>query len=80
MEMILTRAAFSGARTRTKSEATGREDTTSSCQVSKCSNYLLVARRELPVWFKVTFSPKIFGSLTTRDEKDHSILPARNVS
>ena len=47
MEMILTRAAFSGARTRTKNEATGREDTTSSCQVNKCSNSLLVARREL---------------------------------
>ena len=66
MEMILTRAAFSGARTRTKSEATGREDTTSSCQVNKCSNSLSAARRELPYWFKITFCPKIW-ELKPRD-------------
>ena len=66
MEMILTRAVFSGVRTRTKNEATGREDTTSSCQVNKCSNSLLMARIELPYLFKVTFCPKILEVITTR--------------
>ena len=53
--MILTREAFSGARTKTKNEGTGKEDMTSSCQVNNCINSILnvvltALQWSTPVW------------------------------